>query len=175
MRYNKDQSYEISNAFQMKASVVLKKDAKKAYKDALANPSGETYKALSNELCKAFDVRKPKSIGYGKQQNGGKRAIRKGYYSFAGNSPGHIQVFKYTKTTGKEVSAKVAMNIFIHEWLHHYEVSKGLQSYHTKGFFMRISEIENALSGKEKPEGLKNKRTLETIQAKGKKKDLVPA
>lgn len=59
-----------------------------------------------------------------------------------------IEIFNLTAKTHKVVSIKTFANTLIHEFIHHYDIEKlGFgKSPHTKGFYLRISDLERKLS-----------------------------
>ena len=59
-----------------------------------------------------------------------------------------IIIYNTTAKTHKPISIKMFYETLIHEFMHHYDytVLKMNDSLHTKGFYMRISDLKNKLS-----------------------------
>ena len=58
-----------------------------------------------------------------------------------------IRIWNKTAILGKEVSIKQFINTLLHEFIHHYDykVLKLNDSIHSKGFYMRLSDLEKKL------------------------------
>lgn len=144
MNYSNKQEYEKSQNKKIPQSKI-RKGTKKFYKELEGKDglSSKDLQKLSKELCKDFDLKpipvflsgKEKSFGKGKQ---------------LGNIDAlcsRIQVFKYTAKTNKLRSNKSILGTFLHEFVHYIDLAyfKFSKSPHTKGFFKRISQLEESL------------------------------
>lgn len=68
-------------------------------------------------------------------------------YGRYGRNTKSIIIYNTTPKTHKEVSGKSFFDTLIHEFMHHYEyeVLKLDNSLHTKGFYMRITDLKTKL------------------------------
>lgn len=116
------------------------KDAKERYKC--------TYDLL-HYLCDKFNISMPRliitdRIARHTIQNGVLKSKVLGSYQPFGKT---ITLYNLTPMRKQIVSSKSLTGTLLHEFMHHYdyEVLKMSQSLHTKGFYMRISDLENKL------------------------------
>lgn len=60
-----------------------------------------------------------------------------------------IEIFNITPITKKPVAINTMYDTLLHEFIHHYDMTKLKlsSSPHTKGFYMRISDIKAKLAG----------------------------
>lgn len=60
-----------------------------------------------------------------------------------------IEIFNMTSITKKPVAINTMYDTLLHEFIHHYDMTKLKlsSSPHTKGFYMRISDIKTKLAG----------------------------
>lgn len=57
-----------------------------------------------------------------------------------------IRIWNKTAKLGKEVSIKQFINTLLHEFMHHYDNKVlHIDSIHSKGFYLRISDLEKKL------------------------------
>lgn len=142
----RDKVYEESNS-------VLEVDyirfSKKEYK-ALLGASENYYdrqmkgQALLDYLCDKYDI--PHVMLYVEnvpQRCRGNATIH-GNYTYPYN---RIRIYNQTAKQRKIVSIKVFANTLLHEFMHHYDFFylKMATSLHTKGFYMRISDLDKKL------------------------------
>lgn len=59
-----------------------------------------------------------------------------------------IEIFNLTAMTRKPVAINTMYDTLLHEFMHHYDYTKLKlsNSLHTKGFYMRISDLKNKLA-----------------------------
>ena len=58
----------------------------------------------------------------------------------------YIEIFNRTAMRNQTVSINVMYDTLLHEFMHHYDTAKmGIKSAHTKGFYMRISDLRSKL------------------------------
>lgn len=104
--------------------------------------------ALLDELadCAKIDIANLK-ISPAKQyhkKRGGRTVFKQyGYYRPASK---YIYITNFTAVQGKPLAPKTFLTTILHEWMHHYDYCKlKLNSIHTKGFYMRLASLTNAL------------------------------
>ena len=57
-----------------------------------------------------------------------------------------ITIPNRTAVRGQIVASKTFLDTLLHEWLHHYDTLKlKLNSIHTKGFYLRLSDLKGKL------------------------------
>lgn len=104
--------------------------------------------ALFDELadCAEIDIVNLK-ISPAKQyhkKRGGRTVFKQyGYYRPASK---YIYITNFTAVQGKPLAPKTFLTTLLHEWMHHYDYCKlKLNSIHTKGFYMRLTSLQEAL------------------------------
>lgn len=75
------------------------------------------------------------------RRRGGKVVMKRyGSYRPASKS---ITIPNRTAVRGQIVAGKTFLDTLLHEWLHHYDILKlKLNSIHTKGFYLRLSDLK---------------------------------
>lgn len=69
-----------------------------------------------------------------------------GFYKLINGVGVSITIYNKTAKTNKEISIKSFVNTLLHEFIHHYDTHYlKLNSIHSKGFYMRISDLEKKL------------------------------
>ena len=59
----------------------------------------------------------------------------------------YIEIFNRTAMRNQTVSINVMYDTLLHEFMHHYDHTKlGINSTHTKGFYMRIADLKEKLN-----------------------------
>ena len=152
MNWSNDKEYEKSNKIE---SVYYNKLSTKEY-NALLN-CGESYterqraaKALITYLCNKYKLEVPQVIV--KDTTGGNIL---GKYTRKGNILGTytqsiiITIYNKTPKNTKVKSIKQFAETLLHEFIHHYDLNylKFSHSPHTRGFYMRISDLKRKLEG----------------------------
>lgn len=105
--------------------------------------------ALLDELadCAEIDIVQLKispAKQYHKKRNGRTVFKRYGYYRPAEK---YIYITNFTAVRGKPLAPKTFLTTLLHEWMHHYDYCKlRLNSIHTKGFYLRLSSLQDALA-----------------------------
>lgn len=141
-----DKSYNKSNEI----TEVRLKAFKALYSKNILS-SGETIaernkvsQILLDYLCDKFKIEKVKLSVLNKPQRKKGNGKTLGFYTVGMN---HITIFNLTSTTHKTVSIKTFYDTLLHEFVHHYDykVLKLDKSLHTKGFYMRISDLKKKL------------------------------
>lgn len=57
-----------------------------------------------------------------------------------------IAISNLTAVRGQIVAGKTFIDTLLHEWLHHYDTLKlGLNSIHSKGFYLRLNDLKAKL------------------------------
>lgn len=104
--------------------------------------------ALLDELadCAKIDIVQLK-ISPAKQyhkKRGGRTVFKQyGYYRPASK---YIYITNFTAVRGKPLAPKTFLTTLLHEWMHHYDYCKlKLNSIHTKGFYLRLASLQEAL------------------------------
>lgn len=105
--------------------------------------------ALVNYLCEKFKIascivevkNKPQLHS---TRNGKLRSKTYGRYYPHKN---YIEIFNLTAVKKQPVSIKTMYDTLLHEFMHHYDMTKlnFTESPHTKGFYMRISDLKEKL------------------------------
>ena len=58
----------------------------------------------------------------------------------------YIYIQNRTAVRGQVLAARTFVDTLLHEWLHHYDTCKlGLNSIHTKGFYLRLKDLKGKL------------------------------
>jgi hypothetical protein len=144
-----DKDYKKSNEIE---HVCLNSFSHKEYNKLLSSKTYqeryETSQELLSYLCKKFKV---SSVPF-KLLNAPQRMLRGNttkVYGFYKPQRQTITIYYLTAKTHKELAIKTHINTLIHEFIHHYdfEVLKLTTSPHTRGFYMRLSDLENKLKG----------------------------
>jgi len=144
-------NYEISN----KITHVRLNSFKALYSNNLlkcgetSNERQRQAQTLLNYLCEKFKIRyvslcvtdKPRPIKSNKAQTYGKYCVQSE----------KIIIYNTTAKTKKTISIKSFYDTLLHEFIHHYDFAelKLTDSLHTKGFYMRISDLKNKLEQKQ--------------------------
>jgi hypothetical protein len=77
---------------------------------------------------------------YHRRRNGKVVLKRYGSYRLASKT---ITIPNRTAVRGQIVAGKTFIDTLLHEWLHHYDTLKlKLNSIHTKGFYLRLSDLK---------------------------------
>ena len=78
------------------------------------------------------------------KKSGGRTVFKQyGYYRPQSK---YIYITNRTAVRGQILAPKTFLNTLLHEWMHHYDSCKlGLDSIHTRGFYMRLSSLQDAL------------------------------
>ena len=143
MNWSNDKEYEKSNKIE---SVYYNKLSTKEY-NTLLN-CGESYierqkaaKALITYLCKKYGLEVSQVIV--KNTTGGNTL---GKYTPSLNI---ITIYNKTPKNTKIKSIKQFAETLLHEFIHHYDLNylKFNHSPHTRGFYMRISDLKRKLEG----------------------------
>lgn len=143
MNWSNDKEYEKSNKIE---SVKYNKLSTKEYKNLLA--CGESHierqkaaKTLIKYLCEKYGLAASQVIV---KNTTGVTALGKYYPSL--NS---IVIYNKTPKNTKVRSIKQFTETLLHEFIHHYDINylKFSASPHTKGFYMRISDLKRKLEG----------------------------
>jgi len=104
--------------------------------------------ALLDELadCAEIDIVQLKispAKQYHKKRGGRTVFKRYGYYRPAEK---YIYITNFTAVQGKPLAPKTFLTTLLHEWMHHYDYCKlKLNSIHTKGFYLRLASLQEAL------------------------------
>lgn len=104
--------------------------------------------ALLDELadCAKIDIVQLKispAKQYHKKRGGRTVFKRYGYYRPASK---YIYITNFTAVQGKPLAPKTFLTTLLHEWMHHYDYCKlKLNSIHTKGFYMRLTSLQETL------------------------------
>lgn len=105
--------------------------------------------ALLDELadCAEIDIVELKispAKQYHKKRGGRTVFKRYGYYRPASK---YIYITNFTAVRGQPLAPKTFLTTLLHEWMHHYDYCKlKLNSIHTKGFYLRLSSLQEALT-----------------------------
>ncbi|MAG11781.1 MAG: hypothetical protein CMI52_03155 [Parcubacteria group bacterium] len=112
----------------------------------------EERQELSDDLldvladCAQLDIVKLKiseTNQYHKKKGGRVVYKRYGYYK---PDTKYIYIQNRTAVRGQILAPKTFIDTLLHEWMHHYDSQKlGLNSIHTKGFYMRIKDLKKKL------------------------------
>ena len=103
---------------------------------------------LLDELCdlakiKIVNVKISEAKQYHKKTKGRVSMRQYGYYK---PDLSYIYITNHTAVRGKPLAAKTFLNTLLHEWMHHYDTHKlKINSLHTKGFYLRLSQLEKKL------------------------------
>lgn len=138
-------TYELSNKIE---SVNYNRFNKTYYNNLLKSKTIKDRLYYSNELikylCNKYNIIIPqiKIIDNNQPHNG--RGHKCGDYNI---NRCIIRIWNKTSKLGKEVSIKQFINTLLHEFIHHYDykVLKLNDSIHSKGFYMRLSDLEKKL------------------------------
>lgn len=144
-------TYEISNNI---TEVSLKRFKSDYSRDFLKcgttiNERQKVAQTLLNYLCEKFKIascivevkNKPQLHS---TRNGKLRSKTYGRYYPHKN---YIEIFNLTAVKKQPVSIKTMYDTLLHEFMHHYDMTKlnFTESPHTKGFYMRISDLKEKL------------------------------
>lgn len=144
--------YEKSNSI---TEVVLKRFRATEANDFLAakelcSDRAKRAQKLVNYLCEKFGIPSCNVIVSNKPQlhstrNGKLRSKTYGMYC---PNMRYIEIFNLTAMTKKPVAIKTMYDTLLHEFMHHYDMTKlnFTESPHTKGFYMRISDLKEKLA-----------------------------
>mgnify|MGYP001161897399 FL=1 len=137
--------YETSNNI---TEVCYKRFNKQYSKDLLScndNVRREMSLKLIRYLCEKFNIPYANVYVMEKPRKKDKSGQTYGYYNV---KQMNIYIYNRTAVTEKNISIKSFYNTLLHEFIHHYDHTKlGLsESKHTKGFYMRITDLKNKLS-----------------------------
>ena len=102
---------------------------------------------LINYLCDKYGIERANVVIYDKPQNTFAQGRGKVFGDYTPNYK-RIRIWNLTAKTHKVVAIKTFADTLIHEFIHHYDYKylKMGDSIHTKGFYMRISDLKNKLS-----------------------------
>ena len=140
--------YEKSNKL---VSVALNRFSKKEYESLLSDSNRQKdAQTLISYLCGKFKIPnarvivtnrpQPHSTGY----NGNLTRKTFGTYEVFSKT---ITIYNVTAIKKQTISIKVFAETLLHEFMHHYdECYLNINSMHTKGFYMRISDLQKKLS-----------------------------
>ncbi len=104
--------------------------------------------ALSDELCDLakidiVNVKISDAKQFHRRSNGRISMRQYGYYK---PDTRYIYITNHTAVRGQPLAPKTFLNTLLHEWMHHYDTcSLGLNSIHTKGFYLRLKSLEQQL------------------------------
>lgn len=145
-------SYEKSNSI---LEVALKRFSSSYSHDFLSSDTSikdreKNAQKLVNYLCDKFGIPSCNVIVSNKPQlhntrNGKLTTKVYGRYLVNINT---IEIFNLTAMTRKPVAIKTMYDTLLHEFMHHYDMTKlnFTESPHTKGFYMRISDLKEKLA-----------------------------
>ena len=142
--------YEKSNK---ETEVKYKSLSKKEYSDLLnagidiknRKKAGQT---LLDYLCDKYKIsRIPLKV-----MNRGRKKTSKGEtHGFYKYSPSikkgkEITIYNLTAVKKDVISIKIFINTLLHEFIHHYDTEfLKIETHHSKGFYLRISDLDNKL------------------------------
>jgi hypothetical protein len=138
-------NYELSNKIEC---VTYNKFNKTYYTNLLNAKSVRERLKYSNELlnylCIKYKINTPQLVIIDRNQPNRSNGHKCGDYNV---NRYVIRIWNKTAKLGKEVSIKQFINTLLHEFMHHYDykVLKLDNSIHSKGFYMRISDLEKKL------------------------------
>lgn len=138
-------NYEKSNSIEI---VKYNKFDKTYYKNLLgARSMGErlTYsKQLLSYLSNKYGIPTPKLVILDKKQPYNNFNTKYGCYKVGTQV---IYIWNKTARMGKEVSIKRYITTLLHQFIHHYDyhILHLSRSIHTKGFYMRLNDLETKL------------------------------
>lgn len=137
-------NYELSND---NVSVKYNKFNKSYYSNLLNAKNIKERLYYSNELlkylCNKYNINTPTLKIIDNNQPHNNRGHKCGDYNV---NRCIIRIWNKTSKLGKEVSIKQFINTLLHEFMHHYDYKVlHIDSIHSKGFYMRISDLENKL------------------------------
>lgn len=142
--------YERSNSIE---TVDLSRFAKSYYKKLLNASETKTDRqkaasSLVDYLCNKYKINGVQVVVTDKKRP--QRRERRSKVTFLGfYVPGTKTIIVYNKTAVKSqtVAIKTFIDVLLHEFIHHYdyEYLKLGRSYHTAGFYKRISDLKNKL------------------------------
>lgn len=137
-------SYQISNSI---SEICLSKFSKEYSKKLLSDKDrAKDGMSLLTYLCNKFKILPIRGlILLDKPRKKSGRATTFGYYI---PNKREIYIYNLTATTQKKVSIKCFYDTLLHEFMHHYDHTKLnlSKSPHTRGFYMRITDLKNKLS-----------------------------
>ena len=103
---------------------------------------------LMDELCDLaqidiVNIKISNAKQYHRKSKGRVSMRQYGYYR---PSSCYIYITNHTAVRGQPLAPKTFLNTLLHEWMHHYDTCKlGLNSIHTKGFYLRLQSLEKQL------------------------------
>lgn len=144
-------NYTKSNSIEIIPNCKLKKSTKKHYqqsreKDNITTP---TLQKIADNICADLNISNVKINFSGRRPHSrnSKRITREvqGLYS---PFPQTVKIYKLTAARKQKVSTKSAIDALLHELTHHidYEIVKLNKSIHSKGFYKRLSFLQNQLN-----------------------------
>lgn len=144
-------NYEKSNAI-LEIDFDISHRAQKLARKLLMTSSTMLRQRLGDDLldeladCACIDIVNLK-ISSAKQhhkKSDGKVVMRQyGYYR---PKTKYIYITNKTAIRGQTLAPKTFLNTLLHEWMHHYDFCKlGLNSIHTRGFYMRLKSLQEEL------------------------------
>lgn len=152
--YNKEYVYTESNKH---IEVSLNKFSKQEFENLLSssldnNDRQQKSQLFCDYLCDKFKIPKLEVRVLNKPQphsntdTGKTRSKTLGTYTVGREV---ITMYNLTAKQHKVVAIKTFIGTLIHEFIHHYDIYKlNLStSYHTKGFYMRVGDLERKLKG----------------------------
>lgn len=143
-------SYILSNAMLTIPNLSISIQSKNLYKKfrEVAQISQEELQWLSNSICSDLRISTIPVFFEGIQPHNTResRINRKTLGNITSNSS-RIKIYKYTAARKQQLAPKTAIATLLHELNHHidYQIFNLSQSLHTKGFYMRLSHLENTL------------------------------
>lgn len=145
-------SYEKSNSI---LEVALKRFSRSYSHDFLLSDTTikdreKNAQRLVNYLCDKFKIPHCYVIISNKRQNHVTRngkLVKKVYGRYMINLS-TIEIFNLTAMTKKPVAINTMYDTLLHEFMHHYDFTKLklTDSPHTKGFYLRISDLKQKLN-----------------------------
>lgn len=121
----------------------------KTYYTRLSNAKSITERLeYSNQLitylCKRYHITPPQIKIIDTNQPHNNKTHKCGDYSV---NKCVIRIWNRTAKIGKEVSIKQYISTLLHEFMHHYDyqVLHLSQSIHSRGFYLRLNDLENKL------------------------------
>lgn len=145
-------AYDKSNSI---TEVVLKRFSSSYSHDFLSSNTSikdreKNAQKLVDYLCDKFKIPHCYVIISNKRQNHVTRngkLVKKVYGRYLKNL-NTIEIFNLTAMTKKPVAINTMYDTLLHEFMHHYDLTKLKLSdtLHTKGFYMRISDLKEKLN-----------------------------
>lgn len=152
--YNKEQVYNISNNHM---EVALNKFSKAEYEKMLSATTDRLDRQVKAQefcdyLCAKFKIPRlevrvvDRPQPHSNTDTGRTRSKTLGTYTVGREI---ITMYNLTAKQQKVVAIKTFTGTLLHEFIHHYDIYKLdlPTSYHTKGFYMRLSDLDRKLKG----------------------------